>query len=135
MTDDVVVPMTRALVMLSTGRAAEATRVIHDVSRFELWPDAELEPLLARADIHLATGQYRFAEDAYRKLLAYAGASPNSLVIPAARVGLARTLARAGQADAARRAYDDFFAAWTGADADIPILIEARRERVALDGR
>jgi hypothetical protein len=41
---------------------------------------------------------------------------------------LARAAAIAGDTTKSRQAYQDFFALWKDADADIPILIEAKRE-------
>ena len=47
---------------------------------------------------------------------------------PLAHLGLARAAALAGDATKSRQAYQDFFALWKDADADIPILIEAKQE-------
>jgi hypothetical protein len=41
---------------------------------------------------------------------------------------LARAWVQAGNLEESRKAYQDFFALWEDADADVPILIEARRE-------
>jgi hypothetical protein len=41
---------------------------------------------------------------------------------------LARAAALSGDTAKSRKAYQDFFALWKDADADIPILQEARRE-------
>ena len=46
--------------------------------------------------------------------------------------GLARTLARAGDVAASRKAYEQFFARWKNADADLPLLAEASAEHEAL---
>ena len=45
-----------------------------------------------------------------------------------ARIWLARARAKLGDAAAARRHYQDAFAAWKNADPDVPILVEARKE-------
>ena len=55
-----------------------------------------------------------------------------SAIHPVAHIWLARAHAKAGNTDAARRAYDDAFAFWKDADDDIPILVEARGEYAAL---
>ena len=49
-----------------------------------------------------------------------------------ARLEIARALARAGDEPASRAAYDAFLATWTGADADLPVLVSARAERLAM---
>jgi eukaryotic-like serine/threonine-protein kinase len=46
-----------------------------------------------------------------------------------ARLQRARALARAGHGDEARAAYDDVLALWADADADVPLVMAARRER------
>ncbi len=48
--------------------------------------------------------------------------------IPLSYLWEARALALAGDNARSRQAYDEFFALWKDADADLPILIEAKRE-------
>jgi len=43
-------------------------------------------------------------------------------------IGLARAFAMAGAPARARKAYEDLFDIWKSADADLPILIEAKKE-------
>jgi hypothetical protein len=47
---------------------------------------------------------------------------------PLAHLGLARAAAPTGDAARSRKAYDDFFAVWKEADADLSVLREAKRE-------
>jgi hypothetical protein len=49
-----------------------------------------------------------------------------------ARLELARALALAGERDRAREAYDEFLRAWAEADPDLPVLRQARVERLRL---
>jgi len=49
-----------------------------------------------------------------------------------AQVWLARAHAKAGDTASARRTYQDVFAAWKDADADLPLLVEAKAEYAAL---
>jgi hypothetical protein len=56
------------------------------------------------------------------------GQFDTSPLFPLAHLGLARAAAIAGDTTNSRRAYQDFFALWKDADADVPILIEARQE-------
>jgi eukaryotic-like serine/threonine-protein kinase len=46
---------------------------------------------------------------------------------PLAHLGLARAGALTVDAAQSRKGYEDFFAAWKEADADLPILREAKR--------
>lgn len=70
----------------------------------------------------------------FQKILNNQGVDPLSVYYPLAHVGLAR--ARALQADKADslRQYEEFFASWRDADADIPILREAKGEYAELKG-
>ncbi|MCA1606278.1 MAG: tetratricopeptide repeat protein, partial [Acidobacteria bacterium] len=52
----------------------------------------------------------------------------DDLLYPLAHLGLARAAALTGDTAKARKAYQDFFALWKDADADIPILIEGKKE-------
>jgi hypothetical protein len=45
-----------------------------------------------------------------------------------ARIWLARAHAGAGRAADARKAYEEAFEIWKDADADLPILLQARKE-------
>ena len=45
---------------------------------------------------------------------------------PAAHVGFARALAMRSDAAGARKAYERFFEFWKRADADVPMLVQAR---------
>jgi hypothetical protein len=47
---------------------------------------------------------------------------------PLAHLGLARALSLAGDVAGSRKSYQDFFAIWKDADADLPILLDAKRE-------
>jgi len=43
-------------------------------------------------------------------------------------LGLTRVVVLAGDPAKARKSYQDFFALWKEADADLPVLIEAKKE-------
>ncbi len=43
-------------------------------------------------------------------------------------VGLARAAVLNGDTAGARKAYQDFFALWKDADADLPVVTQARKE-------
>jgi hypothetical protein len=49
-----------------------------------------------------------------------------------AHLNEARTLARLGRTDEARREYDEFFRLWKNADAKLPTLIAAKQEYARL---
>ena len=64
----------------------------------------------------------------FQKILDRRGQFDTSPIFPLAQLGLARAAALTGDTTKSRRAYQDFFALWKDADADIPILMEAKKE-------
>jgi len=49
-----------------------------------------------------------------------------------AQLGLARAYAMSGDKAAAKKAYEAFFTTWKNADADLPMLLAAKKEYAAL---
>ncbi|PYS58387.1 MAG: hypothetical protein DMF74_23980, partial [Acidobacteria bacterium] len=64
----------------------------------------------------------------FQKILDHRGWDPLSPLYPLAHLGLARAAVLTGDSEKARKAYQDFFALWKDADADLPILITAKKE-------
>lgn len=54
--------------------------------------------------------------------------APTSPLYSLAHLGLARAAALQGDTTKARKSYQDFFALWKDADADLPVLIEAKKD-------
>jgi hypothetical protein len=52
--------------------------------------------------------------------------------MPRHNLGLARAYAIGGDKANAKKAYQDFFATWKDADADLPMLVAAKKEFAAL---
>jgi hypothetical protein len=53
-------------------------------------------------------------------------------MVALSHLGIARTQARAGDIAASRHAYEQLFALWQSADADLPLLVAARAEYARL---
>jgi predicted Zn-dependent protease len=87
--------------------------------------------LRGQAYIDLRRGPDAAAE--FQRILDHRGLQTASPLYALAYAGLARAAALAGDTTKARRAYQDFFALWKDADADISILQQARREYGKLD--
>ncbi len=49
-----------------------------------------------------------------------------------AQLGLARAYAMGGDKAEAKKAYEAFFTTWKNADADLPMLVAAKKEYAAL---
>ena len=89
-------------------------------------------PLYVRGLASLRVGAGADAKDAFQKVLDNPGVDSFSVIRPLAQLGLARGAALAGDAAGSRRAYQDFLELWKDADADIPVLREARAEYAKL---
>ena len=79
-----------------------------------------------------ATGDAAGAQDEFAKLADHPARSFWFPLGPLSRLGLARARTMAGDRAGARRDYEALFAAWKNADADLPVLIEARAEYARL---
>jgi tetratricopeptide (TPR) repeat protein len=91
----------------------------------------------ARADLELgrptaAAAEFRALLAARSALFANAAFYGAAAAYPAARIGLARALVRAGRVQAGRQEYEAFLALWSRADPDVPMLLQAREEHAAL---
>ena len=64
----------------------------------------------------------------FQKILDHRGWDPTSPLYPLAHLGVARAAALTGDVAKSRQEYQDFLALWKDADADLPILIEAKKE-------
>jgi hypothetical protein len=77
-------------------------------------------------------GQHAKAVAEFEKVTANHGVDPFATVVPLAQLGIARAQTRAGDTAAARRAYEDLFTTWQGADHDFRPLATARAEYARL---
>jgi hypothetical protein len=121
-------PIRRAAVELRRNRPADAVRLLEEAGSFER---RYTEVLYLRGVAYLAMRESAAAATEFRKILDHKGATWGPRYAQA-HVGLARAAVQAGDSAQAKQAYSDFLALWKDADADIPLLIEARKEYAAL---
>jgi len=96
---------------------------------------AELGVFHLRGVAGLALRQWTDAAAEFQKILDRRGVSPLSPYCAVAPLNLARAHAGAGDVAAARRACETFLEQWAGADSDVRLVAEARRECQRLPGR
>jgi eukaryotic-like serine/threonine-protein kinase len=121
-------PTIRAALEINRNNPAQAVQLLQTASRYELERDAGLAPIYIRGLAYLRLQQGAEAMAEFQKILDHRGVASASPIRPLAHLGLARAAALTGDIARSRRAYQDFFALWREADADIPILQEARQE-------
>jgi Flp pilus assembly protein TadD len=121
-------PIRRAAIELRRNRPANAVRLLEEARSFER---RYTEVLYLRGLAYLAMRESAAAATEFRKILDHKGATWGARYAQA-YVGLARAALQAGDSARARQDYRDFLALWKDADADIPLLIEAKKEYAAL---
>jgi serine/threonine protein kinase/tetratricopeptide (TPR) repeat protein len=130
------VPLVQALNSMQRGDGASAVAALETGRRFELAgvpggnPSYWVLYLRGRAYLQLKDADKAVAE--FQKILSFPGRSPESELIPLARVQLARAYALQKDIAKSKIAYQDFLAAWKDADPDIPILKQAKAEYAKL---
>jgi serine/threonine protein kinase/tetratricopeptide (TPR) repeat protein len=119
-------PLNHALIALHRGDSARAVESLEPAYRYEivggLWP----QYFRGQAFLNLHKGPEAAAE--FQKIIDHRGWAPRSPLYPRAYIGLAQASIVTGDGARARKAYQDFFALWKDADADLPILIEAKKD-------
>jgi tetratricopeptide (TPR) repeat protein len=116
-------------ILLSQHKSQAALERIESVRRFESrWPDVRL----LRAWALQQAGRLAEAAAEFQWLADHTSPPPSQTPMTVAVISLARVRAAAGDAAGAAQAYDRFLDLWKTADADLPLLVEARRERAAL---
>jgi tetratricopeptide (TPR) repeat protein len=84
--------------------------------------------LYLRGQAFLRMGRAGEARVEFQTIVDHRGWDTMSVVYPLAYVGLARAAVVAGDRAAARSAYESLFSLWKDADADVPVLSEAKRQ-------
>jgi len=120
-------PIIRAAIALQRDRADQAIEYLNASTPYGggnagFWPNY----LRGQAYLRMHRGNDAAAE--FQKILDHRGWNPTSPMYPLAHLGLARALSLAGDVAGSRKSYQDFFAIWKDADADLPILLDAKRE-------
>ncbi len=116
--------MPRLICSAATPRGPLNNYRLHLVTK--LPPNSGLSTCAAQAYLKLKQGTEAATE--FQKILDHRGQAPLSPLYPLAHLGLARSAALAGDLAKSRAAYEEFFKMWKSADADLPILIDAKRE-------
>jgi eukaryotic-like serine/threonine-protein kinase len=122
----ILIPLVQARIELQRNNPAQAIQLLETTRPYEGHSLFQIAYLRGQAYLNQQKGAEAAAE--FQKILDHRGAQPTSPMFPLAHLGLARAAVLRGDPPKARTAYQDFFALWKDADADISILIEARKE-------
>ncbi|MFI5095236.1 MAG: protein kinase [Candidatus Acidiferrales bacterium] len=128
-------PVIRSAIQLRQGHPARAVSVLEVVAPYELGnpsPFGNLYPIYLRGQASLLAHNGPAAAAEFQKIIDHSGIVLNYPTGALAFVQLGRAEAMIGDMGKARTAYQGFFALWKSADADIPILKEAKAEYAEL---
>ncbi len=126
-----ILPAARAILSLQHNQAAQAIAQTESAIPYELGAGpraAGYLPNYIRGEAFLRAHDGAKAAAEYQKILDHRGVDPTSVLYSLAHLGLGRAYALQGDTVKAKGAYQDFFAAWKDADADIPVLKTAKAE-------
>jgi tetratricopeptide (TPR) repeat protein len=133
-------PTLRALFSLNAGEPAAAIQALQIASRYDLAVGrvgfigrfGGLYPIYVRGLAYLAARQPTEAAAEFQRIVDHRSIVLVDPMDALARLQLARALALSGETVKAKSAYGDLLALWKNADADIPVLREARAEYARL---
>lgn len=128
MLSGVFAPLIRAQIERTRSNPTEALKFLETVRRYDLGILVGAYNSYVRGLIYLDLRRGPEASAEFQNIIDHRGVDPMSELRPLAYVGLARAAALSGDVAKARTSYQNFFALWKDADADLPILIKARKE-------
>lgn len=131
---NVAVPMTRALAMMKSPRAAKTAseHAIDLLNGAAAYLRASPGVYFTRGSAYAQAGRYAEAIQDFQKIIELKAAKGPECMVPMAELELGRIYQKQGDTARARIAYQNFLAAWKDADPDVPLLIAAKAEYARL---
>jgi tetratricopeptide (TPR) repeat protein len=128
---DVYGPLSKAFVALAAGHSQEAIDAAEPSKPYNANFPASYLQGLAYLQLHDANRALSAFQSAVRANsgTVQIGYAPFRAQV---QLGLARAYAMGGDKPNAKKAYEAFFATWKDADADLPMLVAAKKEYAAL---
>lgn len=127
-TVQMIAPYIRAQVERLRGNSAQALELLESVRRYDLGLIGGVANNHLRGQLYLDQRRGPEAAAEFQKIIDHRGVDPMSGIRPLAHLGLARAAAMSGDIPKSRTSYQNFFAMWKDADADLPVLIQAKKE-------
>jgi len=125
-------PTIRAAVALERKDPNRAVELLKETGTLELGQETQasisLCPIYVRGEAYLMLHDGNSAAAEFQKFIDHRGIVVNFPWGALARLWLGRSYALQGDTAKAKAAYQEFFAIWMDADADLPVLIEAKAE-------
>jgi len=132
-------PTLRAELAVKRGKPSEALESLRAATPYELGQTTAstygwtaLYPVYVRAEAYLLAHQGAEAASEFQKIVDRRGIVVSDPIGALAHLQLGRAFASLGEKAKARTAYRDFLELWKDADADIPMLRQAKAEHAKL---
>jgi tetratricopeptide (TPR) repeat protein len=125
-------PMTRAILEMNRGNIDHAIEIMKPTERYDLGRMASMATTYVRGLIDLAAKKPNEAAAEFQKVIDHRTVIGDDPAYALSYLHLGRAKKMAGDASAAKTAYQNFFAIWKDADADLPVLKQAKAEYAAL---
>jgi len=122
-------PMVRATLEMNQGHGEKAVELMKAAEPYDGFNS---ESIYTRGSALLMAGRGADAAHEFQRILNFKNATPQDPIVSFAQLGLARAYASQGDSAKARAAYQDFFSLWKDADADVPLLQQAKAEYAKL---
>ena len=133
MLHQVWLPLVRSTGELRQGSPADTDKAIQLLQPSRQYEAATFfKPVWTRGQLHIKGGNGSLAAAEFQKIIDQRGWDILSPLWPLAQLGLARAATLEGDTAKGRKIYEEFFRLWKDADADVPILNEAKREYAKL---
>ena len=124
----IVAPMVEAHLEAERGNLDRALQLMQSIRGYDLGTLTGVSSHYTRGTLLLELGRGNEAAAEFRTIIDHPYIDPLSPEHALARLGLGRALKITGDTAGARKAYQDFFALWKDADANLPALAQARKE-------
>ena len=122
----ILLPLVQARIELQRGNPAQAIQLLETTRSYEGYANFQIAYLRGQSYLNQQKGAEAAAE--FQKILDHRGWHAVSPLYSLAYLGLARAAVLQGDTAKARKAYQDFLALWKDGDADLFVLIEAKKE-------
>jgi serine/threonine protein kinase/tetratricopeptide (TPR) repeat protein len=127
--NSVWLPLVRATLELKRAEPTAPDRAVQLLPPSHQYEAAlNFRPTWVRGLAYLQSKNGALAAAEFQRIIDHRGWDILSPLWPLAHLGLARAAILQGDVAKGRRAYQDFFALWKDADAELPVLIDARKE-------
>ena len=129
-------PTINAAIEVDKGNSSQALIDLEAAAPYELGIAGTfinyMYPAYVRGEAYLQVHNGAAAAAEFQKLVEHRGIVGNFVTGALVRLQIGRAYAMAGDSGKAKAAYQEFFAIWKDADADVPILKEAKAEYAKL---